>query len=101
MLPNLIVHTHVNEIMSGAISNVTLNVEQGGNIVLSATVAIGETTVGTLQTAKVNTDSEELIKEAFSMLATELHTHGIETKKVDTINCDLPAELNCSVITIA
>ena len=93
MSQQLIVHTQVNEVIGGAISNVTLDVEQAGSIVLSATISTGETTVGKLQSARVNTDDEALIKEALFAMIGELHAHGVETLTVDAANSNLPIEL--------
>lgn len=93
MSQQLVVHTKVNEVIGGAISNVTLDVEHAGSVVLSGTISTGETTVGKLQSARVNTDDEVLIREALCALVGELHARGVETLNVDSANSSLPIEL--------
>ncbi len=93
MVEELIVHTQVNDVVGGAISNVTLNVEKAGSIVLSATIDIGETSVGKLQSARVNTDNEQLIKDALSAITAELSSRGIGALTIDSVNGDMSSEL--------
>lgn len=95
MNDKLIIHTKVNEVVGGAISNMTMDVEQAGSILLSATISTGETTVGKLESGKVNIDDEGLIRAAVSAMAAELHIHGVESLMVDSVNSDLPKEMNC------
>ena len=94
----LIVRTEVKEVVGGAISNVTLTVEKAGSSVLSATIAIGETTVGKMQSMNVYTDNEKLIREAFGVIMNELRTHGVDSLNINTVNSDVPAEMICSAM---
>lgn len=92
-----IVRTQVNEVFGGSISNVTLDVETSNRLIISATLAIGETTKGKLQKMEVRSEEEQLVKSAFSALLTELSARGIESIEIDLKN-DFPERFSTLMI---
>lgn len=86
MADQLIVHTTVNEVVDGAIRNVTLTVLKAESEVLSATVQIDETgTEAKLVKAVVNSNDEACVKKAMNQIVMEFSRKGIEKILFDSI----------------
>lgn len=86
MVDHLIVHTTVNEVVDGAIRNVTLTVLKAESQVLSATVKIDETgTKAKLAKAIVNSHDETCVKKAMDQIVMELSRKGIEKILFDSL----------------
>lgn len=77
----LVVHTLVNEVIDGAIRNVTLTVKNLENDVLSITMYIDiEKCQACSQKININTSFDlELIIKAFQYILCELHDRGIDS----------------------